>query len=286
MGRKPVLGLVGACLASVAFVGCDNGNHLQPNKSKDVSAVTGGGSGGTGAWKTTPASQGATTAGTSGAGTTGGSQTWGTTTGATTTGSSGSFNVNTKVATGDYPDGRSVTPQGAATTGGVEHVGYSATPGPDATDAKVIQPPTTTASSAPVAPPAGGLPPLGSQTGAADPKAPAPLSTLPPITVGGTARPKVQDFPPVTSGAPRPVPPPTTPPAPTSGAPDIGGSAPPPPPAPPPVGGPDLGSPDGLPPVPMPPSSESLRKPALPSVPQPRGMGVPASPTTNPASFQ
>jgi hypothetical protein len=285
MGRKPVLGLVGACLASVAFVGCDHPNLLQQGGKKDVATTTNNNSG----WKSTP--QGSQTGGpatnNSGA------------TGSTVANTSGSFNVNPRGPVGDYPEGRSM-PNHPSAGGEVDQVAY---PGTSSAHMKAISP------NPDADPGTGGLPPLtkplptGTVSGGTTvPSSPGP-STLPPLTPPGPAHPRVDTFPAAPTGT-RPVVAPTTGSVPTSGAPEASSSAPMPPlPATPA----DAGSSTDLPPVPpLPPVSQStkeLRTPPLPSAPgssgsinppppplpsasAPTGMGIPAAPTRNPASFQ
>ncbi|HEX5272692.1 MAG TPA: hypothetical protein VFW33_19480 [Gemmataceae bacterium] len=279
MGRKPALGLVGACLASVALVGCDHQNLQPSGTKKDVTAT--GTSGNTG-WKTLPANQsGASTAGT---GTTG-SPSWGNT--ASAGAGTGSFNVNPRGTVGEYPDGRTMTPQ-TGSTGGVERVGYG---GPSNPDMKItsttVQTPAAPAADPVVKPLATGAVPSGGQFNTPYPTTPPVPSTLPPLTPAGPAHPRVDDIPPpITSGrGPVVAPPPVT--GPTSGAPVTTSAPPLPPPAPPPVSsGPDLGAPPAsdlpaVPPLPpVSPGTQSLQKPPL------RGTSVPTSPTGNPANFQ
>jgi hypothetical protein len=310
MGRKPVLGLVGACLASVALVGCDNQNLLQRGGNKDVTATNSNSNNG---WKNTPkvSQTGAPGAGASGAaGTSGtagpGAPAWGGNggTGSAVANTGGSFNVNQHGPVGDYPEGRSM-PSQAGASGGVERVGYSSTPGPDVSGGRTTLPPVTPATMGSDTG-TGGRPPVvkplptGGVAGGVpfDNSHPTPpsTSTLPPLTPPGPAHPRTDDIPSApTSHAPVVVP---TSGRPTSGAPDVSGTAPLPPP---PVGSADSGSSTDLPPIPPPPpvspSTKALQTPPLsaggagnppplPSASAPTGTGVPTPATKNPASFQ
>jgi hypothetical protein len=292
MGRKPVLGLVGACLASVALVGCDHQNLAPSGTKKDVTSSSSTGSTGNAGWKTLPANQGGVQTGGATGSATAGAQTWGNNSqmGNTVAGGNGSFNVNPRGPAGDYPEGRTMPPQAGGATGAVERSAY---PGTTSPEVKV----TTTTTALPQAtsttggdPGAGGLPPLnkplptgGVTGGAGQFTTPTPMSTLPPLTPPGAARPRVDDLPsPPTTRGPVIVPPMSG--APTSGAPDISapsGAMPPPAPVP--------ADTEGLPPIPTPPSSpgtQSFQTPPLPSAPLPRNtMGVPQRPS-NQAGFQ
>jgi hypothetical protein len=293
MGRKPVLGLVGACLASVALVGCDNPSQLQGGSKKDVTAASNNSN--TSAWNTQRQGQTASGNGTNFSNTTttgsGGASGAGPAIGtppvrndALASGNgtgSGSFNVNPRGPVGDYPGGRSMDPPAASGTGGVERVGNSGTPGPDLTTGHTTLSPATTTNNV-GDPSATGLPPLrGGQP------APVPLSTLPPMVTGGTAQPRVQDFPaPSTSRGPVVVPPATG--GAPAGGPDLSGNIPPAMPVPS-----DSGATGNLPPIPAPPAppvspaTEAMQKPPLPAVSTPRNvMGVPTPSGTNQANFQ
>ena len=304
MGRKPVLGLVGACLASVALVGCDN-NLLQSGakKDKDVAAAgTNGNNGwnqqrqgqtgtGTGGSVNPAGSQGVTapgTGGSSGIGTTGGA-TWGngSATGgaAVATGGSGSFNLNPRGPVDSYPEGRTMP----SATGGVERVGYSGTPGAGPSGGRSAVPAATSTNPG-GDPTTGGLPGLPKPLPTGGVAGGVPFGTLPPLVPPGAARPRVDDLSvPPTSRGPVVVPPPAG--GATSGVPDMSGAAGAmPPPAPPPASSFDAAPPAELPPIPPPapvsPITQGLRQPPLPAVSMPRGVGIPASPVGNQAAFQ
>jgi hypothetical protein len=280
MGRKPVLGLVGACLASVAIVGCDNQQTiLQPPNKKDVATVTNNTNTG---WKSTP-QVGQTGASTGGNG--GGA-------GNAVATSGGSFNVSPPGPVGTYPEGRSMPPQTGG-SGGVERVGYSGTPGTDMSAGRTTLPPVTPATTG-GDPGMGSPPPLvkplptGGVVGGVPFNSSPGMSTLPPLTPPGPAHPRVDDLPPPTGRLPVVVP--ATSGRPTSGAPELSSPAPIPPPVPSAGGAPDFGPAADLPPippaVPVSQGTKALQTPPLSSAPTPTGPGVPMPATRNPASFQ
>jgi hypothetical protein len=274
MGRKPVLGLVGACLASMALTGCENGNCcLWPDRNKKDNVTAAGGTGGGTGWSNQRQGQtgladrrgssgsqdsfqggSATgTGGSAGAGA-GGSGTWGGTAGS---GGSGSFNVNRGPAD-DYPVGRSQG-SGAGATGAVDRVGY---PGTDAGSRTTAPGTTTNNFNDQTAPPmtpriVGGapdnLPPLKPQAppkgddfsaGATGRGSAAPTTPLPPVGTGGASG---------TSDMPPPAPTPA----------ETGAGTEPLPPLPPTT-----------------PTTRAYQSPPLPTTPAPAGrnVGVPTSP--------
>jgi hypothetical protein len=260
MGRKPVVGLVSACLASVALAGCCDNNSCWPGGSKkDTQPPVNNST----AARTQQQRQGQTVStGAPGTGNTAGS---------------GSTAIATRPPVDQYPSDRTFGNGPAATTGGVERAGFSE---PDASAGRTTAPTNTAANFKD--PNANGLPPVSgvpAQGGAA--ARPTP-STLPPI-VTGQARPRIDDIN-VAPGGKGAVITPATP----AGR-DVGpaNEAPPlPPPAPV-----SLSGPDELPPIPARPSAPTTvgtqAPPPLPPSPPPlpRGMGVPM-PVQNQATMQ
>jgi hypothetical protein len=237
MGRKPVLGLVGACLTSVALAGCADNCCLwdrSPKKDTTVTSTAGGSSRTTGldsGWRDSRAGSGGgstfnngTTVGSAGStGTAGSSFTAG-----GSAGSSGSFGG---APSSPYPGSTSVRePAGSSS---FDRTSSPTTTGPDVTGGRSTQP--TNYNDA-----------TGSGASAA-----SSSSALPPIT---PARPRTDDLAPAKSAKAPLVDPPSQPP-PVADPPALKG-----------------GTADGLPPIPTPPSQKGLERP-LPPIAPPTGSG-------------
>jgi len=295
MGRKPFLGLVGACLASVTFTGCwDNCCLWDRSPKKDTSipstaTTTSTGSRSTGSdmgWRDNRPAAGSNTynngapTGSSVAGGTSGGSSFN---GSGTAGSSGSFNAGAGAAS-SYPD--SAPTRGPAGASGIDRAAYPGTSGSDLNGGRSTQPVNYN----------------DSTTGAGTRPT---TSTLPPIVpTGSPAVPRMDDLPtgkstrlPVIESAPAApasggglptVPSPSTS---SSALPPVSpasSSAALPPPAPPLISDPapaSGGSSDGLPPIPSAPSQSRFEQRPLPSSPALPRSGVPSLPQS-PAVMQ
>ncbi len=273
MGRKPVLGLVGACLASVALAGCCNNCTWPGGAKKDTtSAATGSNST---AWNNRPHSSQTGSPGQLTASAAGSSSTASTPAGGT--GGSGAFGSGGSGPANTYPEGRSMlTPAGG--TDNISRVSYPASSGAEPNGGRS---PATTAS-APGDANTGGLPPV---TGT--PAAGGAGSALLPLGSSGTpSRPRMDGLPAgPTSRAPAVTP------AQTTGSGGTTSALPPPalPPSDPtpPAAGASASLPD-LPPIPappVPPSTAGLQSRPLPPAPPPlpHNTGIPTSTVGNPA---
>jgi hypothetical protein len=253
MGRKPVFGLVGACLTSVAFMGCCDNCSLwdkSPKKDASVTSTTGStrSTGSDNGWRQQPAV---------------GSQGGGAFNNTTTAGSSG--------GTGAY-GGSAITPGGNSPypggSGAVDRSSSGGTSGTDTTGGRSTQPVNykDAGSINPVVRPGPStLPPI--------PQGNAALPRTDDLTTGKSVRGPVIDPPAVPSSGTLPAVPATS----TSGTglpavPAVSGAAP--------------ATADGLPPIPTPTSQQGLdRGPLPPPAPPPvSGSGVPTLPQ-NPATM-
>jgi hypothetical protein len=301
MGRKPVVGLVGAWLASLALAGCDNPPTWGGSKKDTVPPSNSNSSTNTG-WQQSRQSQGSTTGsgtgvsginerpagfqggqptGTSGASGVGtGSNTWNPSSGSAGAGAGATSAVGgLRGPTSDYPIGRSGDSQFGSGAGNVERAAY---PGTDPNGGRVTSPTTGGTGRAP-----GGnnLPPLSGSPSPSRAPTLADLSAQEPVT--GQAIPRTQEIPPVGSTSRGPAISSGSAPGRDVSVTGTGTSTALPPPVPPPaslMGGgsdPSPGLP-ALPATPTPSSTTSFQRPTSGV----RLMGMPANPTANPAVMQ
>jgi len=276
------VGLVGTCLAGLAFAGCDN-TPVRPGGSKtDMPPISS--SSGNPSWNNSRQGQSGT-AGGSFAGGSGGASVPATTITSTPLprdssagagpGSNGAFNVGAGGSSDGYPNGRSMDSATGAGGGNILRVSSSGSPGPDLTGGRTTQPPAPS-------------------TNFNDPKSGSVpvLVGSPPASAGATSR--LPALPPMVAqpGAPRPAMDVLTstgekvrviaPVGSTSGGGDMSEVAGPAIPLPPPA------PPVGLPTIPLPQSPDSsttaapLAKPLPPIAPALPSSGIPTRPQ-NPA---
>jgi hypothetical protein len=296
MGRKPFLGLVGACLASMTFTGCwDNCCLWDRSPKKDTSipttaTTTSTGSRSTGSdmgWRERPGATGSISNNgvPTGSSVAGGSSGGTSFNGSGSVGSSsGSFNAGAGAAS-SYPG--STPTRGPADASGIDRASYPGSSGSDLNSGRSTQPvnyndSTTGAGTRPTT---STLPPIVPTGSPAVPR----MDDLP--TGKSTRLPAIESVPaaPTSGGGLPVVPSPSTSSSALPPVPPTSSSAPLPPPEPPPGSVPTpsgAGSSDGLPPIPSAPSQSRFEQKPLPSSPPalPRS-GLPSLPQ-NPAVMQ